>query len=286
MLSFDYSLAEPASSGAALRCPRRRWSGSLWLLLLLALSLGGCTGTRVRASASVPLSRFLELSKPFADRTYRIGAGDSISTRSYYNPQLDEEVIVRPDGNISLSLIGEVRAVGRTAGELSADITKAYSQYFLKATAVVIVRAFNGHRVSTAGEVHAPGQFNMLTGAQTVLESIAASGGVTSEATLRQVILIRKLPNQSKPLVAELDLSEALSGKDSTQNVTLMPGDYIYVPRSGMAELNLVMHQYLLNNFNTSTNVGFYPKISDLGRNSTNATNNNMMNTVTTGAGN
>jgi polysaccharide biosynthesis/export protein len=226
------------------------------LLALLALSAAACSATRVRVAEATPLPRFLELSKPFRDRTYRLVVGDMLGTRCYFNPQLDEEVQVRPDGNVSLSLIGELKAAGRTAAELSADITKAYSAYFLKATAVVIVRQFNGHRVFTAGEVKQPGQFSLVTSARTVLESIAASGGATSEATLHKVVLVRKLPNQNQPLVAELDVARALSGEDPSQDVQLMPGDYVYVPRSGMAELNLVMHQYLLNNFNTNSFVG------------------------------
>lgn len=243
----------------------RRMARRLVGLALLALS--ACTGTQVRAAETTPLPRLLELSKPFSDRTYRLVAGDTLATRCYFNPQLDDEVQVRPDGNISLSLIGELKGAGKTAAELSADITKGYAQYFLKSTAVVIVKQFNGHRVFTAGELRMPGAFNLITGARTVLESIAASGGATSEATLRQVVLIRKLPNQQRPLVAELDISRALSGKDPSQNVDLMPGDFVYVPRSGMAELNLVMRQYLLNNFNMSTNIGLNSPIPGLNTN-------------------
>ncbi|HEX5658208.1 MAG TPA: polysaccharide biosynthesis/export family protein [Polyangiales bacterium] len=226
------------------------------LLVLLALGLSACTATRVRVSEGTPLSRFLELSKPFKDRTYRVAIGDLLATRCYFNPQLDEEVLVRPDGNVSLSLIGEIKAVGRTAQELSAEITKAYSAYFLKSTAIVIVRNFNGHRVFTAGELKLPGMFSLMSSARTVLESISASGGATPEATLHKVVLMRRLPNQAQPMVAQLDVAAALSGDDPTQDVSLMPGDYIYVPRSGMAELNLVMHQYLLNNFNATTYAG------------------------------
>jgi protein involved in polysaccharide export with SLBB domain len=226
------------------------------LLAVLALALSACTATRVRVAEATPLPRFLELSKPFRDRTYRIAVGDVLATRCYFNPQLDEDVAVRPDGNISLSLIGEVKAAGRTAQELSAEITKSYSAYFLKSTAVVLVKSFNGHRVFTAGELKLPGMFNLMSSARTVLESISASGGATSEATLHKVVLIRRLPNQSQPLVAELDVARALSGDDPSQDVALMPGDYVYVPRSGMAELNLVMHQYLLNNINATTYAG------------------------------
>ncbi|HEY6881029.1 MAG TPA: polysaccharide biosynthesis/export family protein [Polyangiales bacterium] len=230
----------------------------------IALALTACTATRVRVAEATPLPRFLELSKPYRDRAYRLAVGDLIATRCYFNPQLDEEVQVRPDGSISLSLIGEIKVAGKTAQELSAEITKAYSAYFLKSTAVVIVRQFNGHRVFTAGELKLPGMFSLMTSARTVLESIAASGGATSEATLHKVVLIRRLPNQPQPLVAELDVARALSGDDPSQDVALMPGDYVYVPRSGMAELNLVMRQYLLNNLNVSTYAGIPINIQSL----------------------
>src|SRR5262245_46072610 len=135
--------------------------------------------------------------------------------RAYYNPQLDEDVQVRPDGNISLSLVGDMRAAGKTAAELSADITKAYAQYFVKPTAIIIVRQFTSYRVFTAGELRQPGQFSLLTGASTVLEAISASGGVTDNGTLTSIILIRHLPGAPAPMVAELDVSEALSGDDA-----------------------------------------------------------------------
>lgn len=256
----------PADREPARGCPSRATVARFAWLGLLALTLVGCTATRVRVAEATPLARFLQLSKPFRDRTYRVGAGDLLATRCYFNPQLDDEVQVRPDGNISLSLIGEIHASGRTAQELSAEITKAYSAYFLKSTAVVIVRNFTSHRVFTAGELKLPGVLNLMTNARTVLESIAASGGTTPEATLHKVVLIRRLPNQAQPLVAELDVARALSGKDPSQDVQLMPGDYVYVPRSGMAELNLVMHQYLLNNFNATTYAGIPLNIPSLSK--------------------
>lgn len=207
-------------------------------------------------SEATPLSQFLARSRSATAQVYRLVPGDQMTTRFYFNPQLDEDVQVRPDGNISLSLIGELRAVGKTANELSSEITKAYAQYFVKPTAVVIVRQFTGYRVFTAGEVRNPGQFSLVTGARTVLESLATSGGVTDNGTLTHVILIRRLPTQRQPMVAELDLADALSGSDSTQDVALMPNDFVYVPRSGAADLNLAMQQYIFKNLNLSTNVG------------------------------
>lgn len=226
-------------------------------LLMLTFCTSACVETSVSVSRATPLSTFLSRSRASTAAVYRLVPGDQITTRFYFNPQLDEDLQVRPDGNISLSLIGELHAVGKTAAELSSEITKAYAQYFVKPTAVVIVRQFTGYRVFTAGELRNPGQLSLVTGARTVLESLAASGGVTDNGTLTHVILIRRLPTERSPMVAELDLADALSGDDPSQDVSLMPNDFVYVPRSGAADFNLAMQQYFLRNLNFSTNAGF-----------------------------
>lgn len=227
------------------------------LPLVLGLSSVGCVETSVSVSRATPLRQFLALSRSNPQQTYRCLPGDQLTTRFYFNPQLDEDLQVRPDGNISLSLIGELRAAGKTAAELSQAITQAYAQYFVKPTAVVIVRQFTGYRIFTAGELRNPGQLSLVTGPRTVLDSLASSGGVTESGTLTHVILVRRLPQMKQPIVAELDLAEAISGNDPTQDVALMPNDMVYVPRSGAADLNLALRQYLWNNVNFSSSAGF-----------------------------
>jgi polysaccharide biosynthesis/export protein len=232
---------------------RRLQRGLGFLLLTMVL---GCSGLAVRAYKPVPVSDLLRRSRPYEATTYRLVAGDQLTTRFYFNPQLDEDVRVRPDGSISLSLVGDLPAAGKTVAQLSTDITNAYTRYFVKANAVVIVREFSEHRIFTAGELRHPGQFSLLSNAKTVLESIAASGGLTDEASISQVILIRRLPTEPQPLVAQLDVGKALSGEDPTQDVPLMANDFLYVPKSGAADLNLAMSQYVFRNLNLSTNVG------------------------------
>jgi protein involved in polysaccharide export with SLBB domain len=229
--------------------------GGMVLPFVLGLS-SGCVETSVSVSRATPLRQFLALSRS-NPQTYRCVPGDQLTTRFYFNPQLDEDLQVRPDGNISLSLIGEMRAAGKTAAELSQAITQAYAQYFVKPTAVVIVRQFTGYRIFTAGELRNPGQLSLVTGPRTVLESLASSGGVTETGTLTHVILVRRLPQMKQPMVAELDLAEAISGSDPTQDVALMPNDMVFVPRSGAADLNLALKQYLWNNVNFSSSAGF-----------------------------
>lgn len=219
----------------------------------VALVFGACVETAVHASRATPLPQFLALSRAHPSENYRLAPGDVLSTRFYFNPQLDEDVTVRPDGSISLTLVGDMPAAGKTAAELSADVTKAFAGLFVKSTAVVIVRQFTNYRVFTGGQLRNPGQLSLITGARTVLESLAASGGVTDQGTLTHVFLIRRVADKSAPIVADLDVSAALSGRDPSQDVALMPDDYVFVPRSGAADLNLAMQQYVFNNLNLAT---------------------------------
>jgi polysaccharide biosynthesis/export protein PslD len=188
-------------------------------------------------------------------KVYEIAPGDDVTVRFYYNPQLDEDLRVRPDGNISLSLIGEIPAAGKTVEQLSKDITQAYATYLVKPTAVVLVRAFGNARAFIAGEVRNPGLLDLQRGSQTITQSIASSGGPTDAASLTDVILVRRLPNSKEPVVMELDVTHVLNGREPQLDVTLQPNDLVYVPRSGIASINLALKQYIWNNFNA--NLGF-----------------------------
>lgn len=222
----------------------------------LTLCAAGCVATAVGSPDATPLREFLARSRAQSSAVYRVQPGDRLTVRFYFNPQLDQDFVVRPDGTISLSVTGELSAAGKTATELSAAITQAYAKLFTKPKAVVIVRASTGYRAFTGGSLNRPGQIDLLTGAKTVLESLAVSGGVAEDGTLSHVYLIRQLPGDKAPIVAELNLKKALSGEDPSQDVALMPNDYVFVPRSSAANLNLAMQQYIFNNLNFHAGVG------------------------------
>jgi len=222
------------------------------LLCACMLGLGsGCVATAVGASDGVtPLREFLARTRAAKERDpeYRLVPGDQITVRFFFNPQLESNLWVRPDGLVQMTLIGELQAAGKTPTELSQAITRAYAQYFVKPQGVVIVRTFSNNRVFADGLVRDPGQFDLMTGAHTVLEGLSIAGGVLDAGSLTHVFVVRKLPAERVPLVAELDLTAYLSGEDPSQDVELMPEDYIFVPRSGAANVNLALQQYLFNN--------------------------------------
>jgi protein involved in polysaccharide export with SLBB domain len=214
--------------------------------------LAGCTASDPGFVTATPLDEALVMTEKAEPKTYLIAPGDDITVRFYYNPQLDEDLRVRPDGKIALSLIGEVPAAGKTAEQLSKDVTEAYSKYLVKSTAVVLVRAFANSRAFIAGEVRNPGLLDLQRGSQTLTQSIASSGGPTDAASLTDVILVRRLPNSPEPVIMELNVTRVLNGREPQLDVMLQPNDLVYVPRSGIASVNLAIRQYIFNNFNAS----------------------------------
>lgn len=255
----------------------RKGASGLGFLQLIAALLALCTGcvaTAVSSPDSVPLRDFLARSRA-QPHSYRCRVGDVLTTRFFFNPQLDQDTVVRPDGKIALKLVGDVQAEGKHPQELSAEISRAYAPLFIKSSAVVIVKETTGYRIFTSGQLHNPGQISLVTGARTVLESLAVSGGVTEEGTLSHVYLIRKLPNEKYPIIAELNLKAALSGEDPTQDVELMPDDFVFVPNSSAANLNLALQQYFYRNLNFSTGVGVGVGFVPGGSTRTNNTLNN-----------
>ena|ERR1700722_4432616 len=226
------------------------------LILASIWALTGCvtaSDVPLHTIISLPVSQGVALSRQAVGAIYVITAADDLTVRFYFNPQLDEDVRVRPDGKISLSLVGELDAKGKTPQALSQEITAAYAQYLAKSTAVVIVRRFSNARAFVGGSVQRPGIVDMQLGSVTALQSIAIAGGATDAATLKDVILVRKLPDQKQPFIMDLNLIRALNGSDPEQDVELMPDDEVFVPRSGMASTNLALQQLIYYNLNLST---------------------------------
>ena len=132
--------------------------------LLLPVILGGCVQSSVYVGEIAPLDQGIAIADGERGKTYTVNAGDDLTVRFYYNPQLDEDVRVRPDGSISLSLIGEIPAAGKTPAELSEQITSNYAEFLTKPKAVVIMRNFARARAFVAGEVFRPGMLSLAQG--------------------------------------------------------------------------------------------------------------------------
>jgi protein involved in polysaccharide export with SLBB domain len=168
--------------------------------------------------------------------------GDSLDVRFYKTPELNlDKVPVRSDGKISLDLVGDVQAAGLGTDELSSNLAQAYSKELQDPQIAVIVRTFGG-QVFIGGEVNKPATLSFTDGL-TVLEAIQGAGGFNIEASLENVVLVRRAGDHYEGY--RLFLKKALTGDDYTQDVALQPNDVVYVPKSRIANLNLMVNQYI-----------------------------------------
>jgi polysaccharide export outer membrane protein len=162
---------------------------------------------------------------PPADEPYRIGREDVLDVSVWRDPDLSRTVPVRPDGFISLPIVGEVKADGKTPTELEADLREALKPFVQQPKVTVIVREVNSPRVYVTGEVARPGAYPMR-GRVNVVQAIALAGGFSDFANQGSIMVIRRdgkgIPVNYADLVTDDD-------KERT-NVWLMPGDTVVVP--------------------------------------------------------
>lgn len=215
------------------------------LILLLGLPLGVLScGPAVENS--VPLSYLKSKAGDYSEPEYRIQPGDDLDIKFYYTPELDSLSAVRPDGRISLPLLGDVMAAGRTPNELTQSLIAQYSSELKTPEITVFVRTFAAQQVFVDGEVKSPGVTPLATDT-TALQAIFSSGGFTDRAREEQVVLIRRRPDK-EPLVVMLNMKNVLNGNDLEQDVALLPSDIIYVPKKPIIFVNIWVDQYIRQN--------------------------------------
>lgn len=216
-----------------------------WIALcVIALSVVCGCGPAVQNAQFVgaPITRV-----PPVIPAYRIHVGDHLSVRLFYNADLNQDVVVRPDGRITLQLVNEVTVINRTPMEVSDELTNGYGQYLEHPETTVVVASFGGQKVFVGGEVMESGPREIL-GPTTVLQAIAASKGFKDSARTEEVVLIRR-GEDDKPTIISLNLKSVMDGTDLNQDIYLLPYDIVLVPRSKIADVNLWVDLYIRRNF-------------------------------------
>jgi protein involved in polysaccharide export with SLBB domain len=218
-----------------------------WMLLVISIGvLTGCAGPMLKPANFSPLPA-AERKAPPAD--YRLRVGDELAVKFYYQKDLNEEQVIRPDGKISLQLIEEIKAAGLTPTELSHVISMEYRKFTRQFQATVIVRRTVQDRVYIAGEVNQPGTVPYVANL-TVLQALFQSGGFRESGEISTIMLIRR-GEDGKPAVCSIDL------RDPINDVDLQPFDVLYVPRSAIASADLFVYQYIDKLIPISRNFGF-----------------------------
>lgn len=188
---------------------------------------------------------------------YRVQVNDVLEFLFFKNTELNQTRTVGPDGEVALQLIGQVRVAGRTLPEITEEVTTRYARDLVEPQVTVAVRQFSGLKVYVGGEVNAPGMQDYRGGLST-LQAIVAAGGFKTTASLKSVILIRK-GEGGRPIGAKVDLSRVLKKAEFDRDVALAPSDIVFVPRSGIANVNLFVEQFFRNNIPIPVYLGFTP---------------------------
>lgn len=213
--------------------------GIVFLVMLVAMA--GCETTGSSSSKSAAAAPIQKGKTKIVDDAvaaaysnadnYRIGVDDLVKVSVWKNPDLSVEVPVRPDGNISVPLIGDVSVGGKTPDEVSVSITEKLNVYLRDPQVTVILSELNSHeflsRIRVTGAVENAKSIPYRQG-MTILDAVLEAGGVTKFASADGTRLYRKQGESSK--VYKVSLKRILKKGDLKTNYPLLPGDVITVP--------------------------------------------------------
>ena len=175
---------------------------------------------------------------------YRVPVGDLLAIRLYLTPELNEDVVVRPDGKITTTLAQVVPAAGLTPEQVADGLRQAYTAELKDPAITVGVKSAAPVRVYVAGEVPAPGELQTSGQNLTLLQAVARAGGLRVTGDRDGVLIVRR-GEGGAPAVYAARYADAVSGRDPSADVVLMPYDVVIVPRTGIADAYVWVNQHI-----------------------------------------
>jgi polysaccharide export outer membrane protein len=213
----------------------------LQLMVVLVLGVAGCTNT----SGLPPAPPLPTPTRSANLAPYYVQVGDILDLRLLLNPELNEEVTVRPDGGISTTVVQNQQAAGMTIPELTAALTKDYSHDLQHPRLSILVKTFGATRIYVGGEVVAPGEFIEPNGSLSLTQAIARAGGVKYSSDHGDIFIIRRATPNSAPQLLSVRYDDVTHARDAAADVMLAPNDVVFVPRSGIGEVYAFWNQYV-----------------------------------------
>lgn len=158
---------------------------------------------------------------------YAIGIGDVLEISVWKTPELGVTVPVRPDGRISVPLLGDIQAAGMTPLALKGTLRDGFQEFVTAPEVSVVIKEINSRKVFVTGEVVSPGAYDLQPRTK-LMHVLALSGGLTPYAKKRAIILRDRQGDDERRYT--IDLDGILSGKRPKDNIVLQPGDTIIFP--------------------------------------------------------
>jgi len=191
----------------------------LALLAVVTVLSSGCTSARPKYDYVHELRVM---------KTYSVGPGDVLEVRVWHNDQLSRRVTVRPDGFITLPLVGDVPCGGNTVEQISTDIAARGATYYTDPLVVSVeVAELHSYRIYVLGEVIRPGEYTP-TGQVTVLQAIALAGGFTRFAAPDNILIVRKDTHGERRI--PFNYSFVVHEGDMRENLPLLTNDTVVIP--------------------------------------------------------
>lgn len=198
---------------------------SVAVAMLAVVLLGGAP--RAQQEGAQPAAKAAPAETVALPPGYVIGSGDHLAVTFWKEPELSAEVIVRPDGKITIPLIKEVAVTGLTPEQLATQLETLAARFVQQPNATVIVREIHSRQVFITGYVARPGAYPLTT-PLTVLQFIAQAGGLLEFANAEEIRIMRTEGPKSKAFL--FNYKDITRGRNVAQNIELQPGDTVIVP--------------------------------------------------------
>lgn len=197
------------------------------LLIVTVLLAAVSSSQQVPAADATSQTAQAAVVKPVADQEYKIGAEDLLTVSVWREPDLSGAVPVRPDGNVTITLLGDVPAAGMTAAQLSASIEEKLRKYLTDPRVTVVVTEVRSKRVYVIGEVARQGPMTLTAGMR-VSQAISSAGGFTQFANTKKILVLRNESGSQHKY--KFNYKEFVEGRNTSQDIQLIAGDTVVVP--------------------------------------------------------
>lgn len=202
--------------------------GGLLTMSLPSSAAGNLIGQAASSASQAANTNDAGTAQKPHDSTFVIGKDDVLAINVWKEPDISRAIPVRSDGKISLPLVGELQAAGRTPLQLEQEISDRLKNYIAEPEVTVIVQQINSQKFNILGQVIRPGSFPMAS-AVTVLDAIAVAGGFKDFAKQKSIYILRQNADGTQTRLP-FNYKDVVNGRKTEQNIKLQPQDTIVVP--------------------------------------------------------
>lgn len=158
---------------------------------------------------------------------YTVKPGDMLEISVWKEPDLQRQVLVRPDGQFSFPLVGEVDARGKTVTELNKTVSERLTRYISDAVVTISVQEIKGNKIFVLGQVNKPGEF-IVNPSVNIMQALSMAGGMTPFAATNDIIVLRGQGKEQKAMAFRYN--DVVRGRSLETNIELQSGDIVVVP--------------------------------------------------------